>query len=97
MKKQLVDNREIVITQEKMNLYLYNLLKKYGYGSEFFFRYRLMSSFFRERIPLIILISGTGCLNKKLIATKLANQLNLPNVLHTSLVTEVMSKFTFFI
>ncbi|KAA6397019.1 MAG: putative 2-phosphoglycerate kinase [Streblomastix strix] len=91
LKKLLVDRGLFDITQGQLDMLLFFLIQKYGYTLEHFTRYRMISTFFRERIPLIIIIAGTGCLGKRYIATKLANQLNLPNVLHTSLVTQIQA------
>ena len=93
LKKKLVDSKQLEITQDELDLHIFKILNKYGYGSDYFLRYRMMNSFFRERIPLIIIISGTGCLGKHYIATRLAHQLNLPNVLHTNLVSQIMAQF----
>ena len=93
LKKRLVDSQQLEITQDQLDRKLFDILNHYGYGSEYFSRYRMMNSFFRERIPLMIIISGTGCIGKHIIATRLAHQFNLPNVLHTALVSQIMARF----
>ncbi|KAH7821638.1 putative 2-phosphoglycerate kinase [Monocercomonoides exilis] len=92
LKKLLVDEGLLEISQGQLDAFLLCLMVQYGYGKEYFTRYRMISSFFRERVPLVIIISGTGCLAKKAVATTLANQLNLPNVLHASLVSQILTQ-----
>ena len=92
-----MDAKQLRITQNELDNHLFHLLSKYGYGVEVFNRYRMMHNFFRERIPLVIILAGTGCLGKRQIATNLSQQLNLPNALHSNLVTQVMSRFSLFL
>jgi len=55
-----------------------------------YLNYILYHSFYRERIPMIILISGPRCVGKSTLATKLAERLNLPNIVKTDYVYDLM-------
>lgn len=46
------------------------------------------------RVPLVILVCGTACVGKSTIATQLAQRLNLPNVLQTAMVYELLRTST---
>ncbi|KAF8728007.1 hypothetical protein HU200_018580 [Digitaria exilis] len=47
-----------------------------------------------QRVPLVILVCGTACTGKSTIATQLAQRLNLPNVLQTDMVYELLRTST---
>ena len=46
--------------------------------------------FFRKRIPFLVLIFGAPCMGKSIIATYLAERLNISNVLQTDIVKMMM-------
>lgn len=86
LKKRLVDQQRLDVPQHEMEASLFELMAANGYGGEYIRRFRMMSSFNRQRLPLVILIAGTGCIGKSTLATQLAERLNIPNVLQTDLV-----------
>jgi 2-phosphoglycerate kinase len=53
--------------------------------------YHMLSDFHHLRIPLVILLGGTLCIGKSTTATRLADCLNLPSVLNTNVIFELMS------
>lgn len=57
-------------------------------------RYRMITRFHHQRVPLIVFIAGTGCIGKSILATQLAERLNLPSVLQTDLVHEMITALT---
>ncbi|KAH0870134.1 hypothetical protein HID58_077156 [Brassica napus] len=65
------------------------LMERRGYGKEYVNRYNMMT-----KVPLVILVWGTACVGKSTIATQLAQRLNLPNVLHTDMVYELLRTAT---
>ncbi|ORX45390.1 hypothetical protein BCR36DRAFT_299665 [Piromyces finnis] len=90
LKKRLVDCNELELSQKKLEKYLFNIMKDYGYTEKYTSLYKLISGFYRERIPMIILISGPRCVGKSTLATKLAERLNLPNIVKTDMVYDLM-------
>ncbi|KAG7035623.1 pgk2, partial [Cucurbita argyrosperma subsp. argyrosperma] len=56
--------------------------------------YAIFSRFHHQRVPLVILVCGTACVGKSTIATQLAQRLNLPNVLQTDMVYELLRTST---
>ncbi|KAL9274811.1 2-phosphoglycerate kinase-like protein [Drosera capensis] len=54
----------------------------------------LLDVFHHQRVPLVILVCGTACSGKSTIATQLAQRLNLPNVLQTDMVYELLRTST---
>jgi 2-phosphoglycerate kinase len=60
-----------------------------GYDSTYTARYRMMTRFHAERIPLVILLAGTSCMGKSGVAAQLAARLNLPTCIQTKSVYTV--------
>ena len=89
LKKSLVDQNLLDITQAAMEEALFSIMRGYGYGEDYISRYRLMTRFNHRRVPLVIMVLGTGCVGKSTLATQLAERLNLSAVLQTDLVYEV--------
>eukprot|EP00850_Spirogloea_muscicola_P018694 SM000174S03349 [mRNA] locus=s174:132010:135117:+ [translate_table: standard] len=87
LKKLLVDNSLLDVSQVDLEANLFKLMERRGFGPEYVSRYRMMTRFHQERVPLIVLVCGTACVGKSTIATQLAQRLNLPN---TEMVYELM-------
>eukprot|EP01133_Synstelium_polycarpum_P013830 gene13830-16307_t len=90
LKKRLVDQGRLSLTQAELEIELFTLLQAYGYGNEYIERYRMTTQFHHQRVPLIILISGPKCIGKSWLATQLAERLNMSTVLQTTLVQDLM-------
>jgi 2-phosphoglycerate kinase len=97
LKKRLVDLNLLNVSQAEMETHLFAIMKEYGYGGsergQPIYRFRLMTHFHHQRVPLMIIMYGTGCVGKSTLATQLAERLNVPNVLQTDLILDVMSTF----
>ena len=65
-------------------------MQKRGYGEDYVHRYHMVTEFYHKRVPLVILIGGTASVGKSTIATHLSQRLNLPNVLHTDLIYDLL-------
>ncbi|XP_031483967.1 uncharacterized protein LOC116253331 isoform X2 [Nymphaea colorata] len=94
LKKLLVDNSLLDVSQSDLEANLFKLMERRGYGEEYIIRYKMMTRFHHQRVPLVILVCGTACAGKSTIATQLAQRLNLPNVLHTDMVYELLRTST---
>ncbi|PPD82693.1 hypothetical protein GOBAR_DD20377 [Gossypium barbadense] len=81
LKKLLIDNSLLDVSQSDLEVNLFKLMERRGYGEEYINRYKMMTRFHHQRVPLVILVCGTACVGKSTIATQLAQRLNLPNVL----------------
>mmetsp|Transcript_27166 Transcript_27166/g.44294 ORF Transcript_27166/g.44294 Transcript_27166/m.44294 type:complete len:808 (-) Transcript_27166:149-2572(-) len=90
-KKQLVDNGLLDLPQSAFEKQLFTVMQMYNYGAEYITRFQMMTRFFHQRVPLIIFLTGTGCVGKSTLAMLLAERLNLPNVVHTDMVSELIS------
>ncbi|KAI9907503.1 hypothetical protein PsorP6_004534 [Peronosclerospora sorghi] len=90
----LVDLNFTDIGQEQFEDFLYKTMLVFGYGESQISCYRMMSSFHRNRVPLLIILAGTACIGKSTLATKLADRLNLSSVLQTDLIFELMCNFS---
>ncbi|VVB13600.1 unnamed protein product [Arabis nemorensis] len=94
LKKLLIDNSLLDVSQSDLETSLFKLMARRGYGEEYINRYNMMTKFHHQRVPLVILVCGTACVGKSTIATQLAQRLNLPNVLHTDMVYELLRTAT---
>ncbi|KAL5129581.1 2-phosphoglycerate kinase [Glycine soja] len=104
LKKLLTDNSLLDVSQSDLEVNLFKkcskrvlfvqLMERRGYGEEYINRYKMMTRFHHQRVPLVILVCGTACVGKSTIATQLAQRLNLPNVLQTDMVYELLRTST---
>ncbi|KAE8720185.1 P-loop containing nucleoside triphosphate hydrolases superfamily protein isoform 2 [Hibiscus syriacus] len=94
LKKLLIDNSLLDISQSDLEANLFKLMQRRGYGLAYVNRYKMMTRFHHQRVPLVILVCGTACVGKSTIATLLAQRLNLPNVLQTDMVYELLRTAT---
>ncbi|XP_039046857.1 uncharacterized protein LOC120187149, partial [Hibiscus syriacus] len=94
LKKLLIDNILLDISQSDLEANLFKLIQWRGYGLAYVNRYKMMTKFHHQRVPLVILVCGTACVGKSTIATLLAQRLNLPNVLQTDMVYELLRTAT---
>lgn len=94
LKRTLVDLGLTDIVQEQFEDFLYKTMQMFGYGESHIACYRMMTSFHRKRVPLLIILAGTACIGKSTLATKLADRLNLSSVLQTDLIFELMCNFS---
>jgi 2-phosphoglycerate kinase len=65
-------------------------MHNFGYGDIHKNNYRMMSSFHHQRIPIIIFIAGMPCVGKSTLATMLSERLNMPTVLKTDLLCDIL-------
>ncbi|KAM7494632.1 hypothetical protein LguiB_029241 [Lonicera macranthoides] len=94
LKKLLIDNSLLDVSQSDLEANLFKLMERRGYGEDYINRYKMMTRFHHQRVPLVILVCGTACVGKSTIATQLAQRLNLPNVLQTDMVYELLRTST---
>ena len=97
LKKKLVDLNLLNVSQSVLESHLFDIMSEYGYGGRergtAIYRFQLMTHFHHQRVPLLIVLYGTGCVGKSTLATQLGERLNIPNVLQTDLILDVMSTF----
>ncbi|XP_065871498.1 uncharacterized protein [Euphorbia lathyris] len=94
LKKLLIDNSLLDVSQSDLEANLFKLMERRGYGEDCINRYKMMTRFHHQRVPLVILVCGTACVGKSTIATQIAQRLNLPNVLQTDMVYELLRTST---
>jgi hypothetical protein len=61
-----------------------------GFGDEYIHRYRMMNRFQQAKRPLIVMVCGSAAVGKSGLAQALASRLNLPNVLQTDVLRDLM-------
>ncbi|KUF97770.1 hypothetical protein AM588_10011471 [Phytophthora nicotianae] len=67
--------RALVSAKEQFEDFLYKTMLVFGYGEPQISCYRMMSSFHRNRVPLLIMLAGTACIGKSTLATKSTDDL----------------------
>lgn len=90
LKKALVDTDRLEIGQDELESTLFAIMHSNNYGAEFVSRYRLVTQFNSQRLPVIILIAGTPFSGKTSLATLLSERLNAPSLIQSLLVYEVV-------
>lgn len=90
LKKRLVDMNLLDISQGDMENILFHIMEANGYGQPYIDCYRMVNHFFQQRRPLLFLICGAPFTGKSTLAQQLATRLNLPNVLQTDLIYQLL-------
>ena len=90
LKKILVDNNLLDLPQADLDSHLFHIMAVKGFGGEYVRRYRRVIRFYQARVPLMVLICGTACSAKSTIAAKLSDRLNLPSVLQTDVLVDLI-------
>ena len=90
VKKYLVDNSLLDISQEELQSVLFGVLLSQGFGEEFSLRFAMVNEFFQLKRPLIVLLCGLPHVGKSTLAQKLAARLNMANVLQTDVMCELL-------
>lgn len=90
LKKNLVDNGQLDITQAELNEYITQLIQQYNSTQhdavqypQYVDQYNQLQQWQSAHICTIILIAGTYGCNKHMIGARLANKLNISNTIHT--------------
>lgn len=90
LKKFCVDNGMLDISQAQMEEVLLQIMQSRGFGDMYVRRYKMVTRFHLQRRPLVIFISGSACTGKSTLAQQLAARLNLPNVLQTDIIYQLL-------
>ncbi|KAK9863060.1 hypothetical protein WJX84_002161 [Apatococcus fuscideae] len=90
LKKFFVDREELDISQPDLEEALFQIMHSRGFGDDYIRRYKMVTKFFQQKRPLIILLCGVSCTGKSTFAQQLASRLNLPNVLQTDVIYELL-------
>lgn len=90
VKKALVDGDRLDLRQEALEEVLFASMRARGFGDEYIQRYRMMNRFQQAKRPLIVMVCGSAAVGKSGLAQALASRLNLPNVLQTDVLRDLM-------
>lgn len=85
-----MDNERLELTQDELEKVLFSSLRARGFGDDYTQRYRMMVKFQQQKRPLIILVCGAPSTGKSALAQQLASRLNLPNVLQTDALRDLL-------
>ena len=89
IKRELIDQKIYEITQDELTDRVFTLLAQSDKSELFQQRFRLIQHFNLERVPLIIMITGTGFLGKPSLAFQLGERLNISTILQTSILNSL--------
>jgi hypothetical protein len=92
LKKSLIEDNKLDVPQAELEQRLFACLRAGGFDETYIERYKMLSRFYQKRVPLLIIIGGTFCIGKSILATNLAERLNISNVLQTDIVEVIMNK-----
>ena len=90
LKKLLVDSNLLAPTQRQVELHLFAIMARRGFGHAHVARYTMMRDFHIARPPLIVCLCGTMCVGKSALAAALAARFNVSNVLQLDVVCELL-------
>ena len=90
VKKWLVDNEKLDVTQDELEEVLFRTMRECGFAGDHVRLYRMMIRFQQSKRPLIIMVCGSACSGKSTLAQALASRLNLPSVLQTDALRELL-------
>lgn len=85
-----MDNSKLNISQEDLEEALFSSMRARNFGQEYIDRFRMVNRFQQQKTPLIILVCGTACTGKSTLAQQLSARLNLPNVLSTDALSDLL-------
>ncbi|XP_062001028.1 uncharacterized protein LOC133718219 [Rosa rugosa] len=94
LKKLLVDNSLLDVSQSDLEENLFKIMEQRGFREDYVKRYRMMTRFHHQRVPLVIIVCGTSCVGKSTIAAQISQRFNLPNVMQTDVVYELLRTST---
>jgi 2-phosphoglycerate kinase len=69
VKKSLVAENKLEISQAELEERLFLILNKSGYDQSFVKRYKMITTFYQKRLPFIIIVVGTECMGKSTLVT----------------------------
>eukprot|EP00164_Ancoracysta_twista_P000442 GFYU01000598.1.p1 GENE.GFYU01000598.1~~GFYU01000598.1.p1 ORF type:complete len:410 (-),score=88.46 GFYU01000598.1:168-1397(-) len=91
LKKQLVDKGLWDVANSQMEKELFKIMNDFGYMGIYTNRYTMMTQFHQQRVPLLVVLSGSRFTGKSTAATQLASRLNLSTVLSSDVICRIMS------
>ncbi len=91
VKKSLVEENKLEISQAELEERLFEILKRSGYDENYVKRYKMITTFYQKRLPFIIIVAGTECIGKSTLVTQLGDRINISNIVQTSIVHKVMA------
>ncbi len=90
LKKRLIDENKRQLTQPELEQRLFDMMRLEGFGRVYADRFLVLQAFHQRRYPLLILISGIDGIGKSSSATVLAERLNLPHVIQSTTLVDLM-------
>lgn len=92
VKKKLVDANRLEVTQRELEEdFLFCLMRSRGFGDKYVGMFRMLRRFYHTRVPMMILILGPRRAGKSTIAMQLSERMNVPFVVQTDIIYELMS------
>jgi len=92
LKKKLVDENRLDVSQRQLEAELFRLLRAKGYTDDFLDRFVTVRSFAQRRIPLVVLLCGASFVGKATIGCRLAEVMNLSSVLQTDHILAIIKR-----
>ena len=90
LKRDLVDHDLLSLPQGDLDQRLFRIMEARGYGPEYVRQYEMVVRFFHIKAPLLVLVCGTACVGKSVIATQLSERLNFSHVIQTDILLDLI-------
>jgi len=90
LKRDLVDHDLLSLPQGDLDQRLFRIMEARGYGPEYVRQYEMVVRFFHVKAPLLVLVCGTACVGKSVIATQLSERLNFSHVIQTDILLDLI-------
>eukprot|EP00879_Flechtneria_rotunda_P008427 GHRR01008828.1.p1 GENE.GHRR01008828.1~~GHRR01008828.1.p1 ORF type:complete len:921 (+),score=400.41 GHRR01008828.1:941-3703(+) len=87
---RLVELAAHLCLQADLEAVLFSIVRSKGFDEQYIDCYKMVTQFYQQRQPLCIIICGTAWTGKSTIAQQLAARINIPNVMQTDIVYELL-------
>jgi len=90
VKKHFVDGEQLCVTRAELLRVVKETMALHGYGDSHSVFLTVLTSFYEVRVPLVVLIGGTGCTGKTSLAQQLGTRLNCNTVVNTDYLIDLI-------
>lgn len=94
VKRHFVNTNRLDTTQEELEAVLRDVMLSYGFGALHAKLLPVITTFYTERVPLVLLIAGGPRTGKTAVAQLLASRLNCSSVLNTEILKDAAEALT---
>lgn len=90
VKKHFVDGKQLCVAQAELLHVVRTTMAAHGYDESHSVLLNVLMRFYEERVPLVVLIGGTGCTGKTSLAQQLSARLNCNTTVNTDYLLDML-------